>query len=119
MGTAALSPATSSSARRLFPIPDSQMIVTSTVRHAVCARPHVHDRAGHQQLAGGADARGGLARLDTDPDLERLGEAGRLSELAGPISNREAGADGPQGVVLVHVWQAEDRHHSIPDELLR
>ena len=38
--------------------------------------------------------------------------------LAAPIADRERGADGPLGIVLVRDRRAEDRHHRVADELL-
>ena len=79
----------------------------------------VHDRTGDEELAGRAEAGGGLARLDADVDVERRGETEGLAEPAGPGADRETGTDGAERVVLVHGGQAEHRHHGVADELLR
>jgi hypothetical protein len=49
--------------------------------------------------------------IDLEPELG--------AQAAGAIADREARADGSQRVVLVHLVQAEDRHHGVADELLR
>ena len=83
------------------------------------ARRRVHDLAGHEQLPGGAFARGGLAGFDAHPHVERLGEPARPAESAHACADREARSDRAQRVVLVDVRQPEDRHDGVADELLR
>ena len=79
----------------------------------------VDDPTRHEQLSGRTDARRGLAGLDPHADLERLVEAEPRPEPVHPVADREPRADRPHGVVLLHVGQAEHRHHGVADELLR
>ena len=83
------------------------------------ARRRVHDLTGHEQLSGGAFARGGLARLDAHPHVERLSEPRGAAESAHAGADREARSDRAHRVVLVDVRQPEDRHDGVADELLR
>ena len=78
----------------------------------------VHDRPGHEELPGRTDARGGLAGLDTDPDVEGLIEPELRGEPTGVTPDRESRPYRPRGVVLVDVRQPEHRHHGVADELL-
>ena len=85
------------------------------------------DGRGALQARGGVDdvARGHAlaclgARVEAD---ERF--AGRNGDphlhvvfLDRPVADREAGADGALGIVLVRDGRTEQRHHGIPDELL-
>ena len=48
-------------------------------------RGGVHDRAGHQQLPGGAGAGRGLARLDPHADLERVGKHQLAADPPRPV----------------------------------
>ncbi len=82
-------------------------------------RGRVHHRAGHQQLARRSDARGRLARLDPDAHLQLFGQVQLGAQMGHATADGEARSHGPQGVVLVHRRKAEDRHHGVPDELLR
>ena len=87
--------------------------------HAVHRRGRLEARGGVDHVAGGhrlAQARvgverdEGLAGVDGDPHLEAaLGRGG---------ADRERGAHGPLGVVLVRDGGAEERHHRVADELL-
>src|SRR5713226_599967 len=79
----------------------------------------VYDRPRHEQLTARVAAHRGLTGLDSDPDLERLIQAGRLAQPARARADGETGADRPQCIVLVHGWQPEHRHHGVADELLR
>jgi hypothetical protein len=53
----------------------------------------------------------GLAGRHGDPYLQ-------LTLLDGPVADRERGAHGPDGVVLVRRRSPEERHHRVADELL-
>ena len=78
------------------------------------ARGGVDDVAGRHPLARGRAARRADERLagrDPDPDLQ-------LAVVLGPVADRERGADGALGIVLVRDRRAEERHHRVADELL-
>ena len=61
------------------------------------------------------------ASPDSMPTLtsSSSGEPELLAQAVRPGSDRESGPHGAQGVVLVHLVQAEDGHDRIADELLR
>ena len=84
-------------------------------------KPHrgVQHWSGDQQLAYRPDSYGRLPGLNPDSDLQRLGHARLLADPQGSAAQREARANGSQSVVLVHVGETENGHHSIADELLR
>jgi hypothetical protein len=89
-------------------------------RGGLQARCGVDDVAGRHSLAlVGSCAQGdeGLAGRDGAAELQlerRLG----LVQLADRIANRQRGANGSLGVVLVGDRGAEDGHHRVADELL-
>ena len=78
----------------------------------------VDDRPGHEDLVLGPGPRGGLARFDPHPDLEGIGQSELFAQSADARPDRKARAHGAERVVLVHLRQAEDRHHRVADELL-
>ena len=49
--------------------------------------------------------------------LKRTIQAQLVAQPAHPFPDRQPGANGSQSVVLMNVWQAEDSHHGIADEL--
>ena len=53
-------------------------------------RRDVHHRPGHEHLAAGVAPHRRLPGFDSDTDLERLGEPGRLAEASGPSANGQA-----------------------------
>jgi hypothetical protein len=83
------------------------------------ARRGVHDWSGDEELAGRSPARGRLTRLDANPYLQRFGQPDRLTQPTGAAADREAGADGPQRVIVMYLRHAKHRHDGIADKLLR
>ena len=93
---------------------------SSRRRGSPCSARRLQPRGGVDDVARGhALARLGprverderLAGRDADADLE-------LALLRERVADRERGADGSLGVVLVRDRRAEDRHHRVADELL-
>ena len=78
----------------------------------------VHHRSRHEELTFRAAARRGLARLDPDAHLERLGQPELFGKASDPRPDREARAHRPEPVVFMYPRQPEHRHHGIPDEFL-
>ena len=81
-------------------------------------RRNVHHRPGHEHLAAGVAPHRRLPGFDSDTNLERLGEPGRLAQASGASANGQPRTYCTQGVVLVDGRQPEDRHHRVAYELL-
>jgi hypothetical protein len=83
-------------------------------------RGHAYCGARDIQVLPGRRDHNDLARVDGDADREPqvpLG-LGHLGQLGDGVSRADGRARGAQGVVLVQLRRAEDRHHRVADELL-
>ena len=84
------------------------------------ASREVRDLARHQEFAGRSARGHRLTGRHADPE----GEANAILlleqriELRHGVAHRDRGPDRSLGVVLVDRGHAEDRHHSVPRELL-
>ena len=84
------------------------------------------DRRGGLEAGGGVDdvarghalARSGRASSETSASPVVIPTRSSSALLEREVADRERGADGALGIVLVRGRRAEERHHGVADELL-